>query len=108
MSNTPNRQPTIDIYPWPSGLGFTGDEDWWTYVCCQTEEDKLDLLVTLAHLSESVCQALLKHDPVLFDRFQLSPQSINHLCSVDADSLPLFVIVLVAQNNVALKGSDEL
>jgi hypothetical protein len=103
MSNN-YAQAVIDIDPWPNGSGFRGAEEWWLYVRRQCEEDKLDLLITLAHLSEKVCQLLLTHDQELFDRFQLSSQTVARLCAIHADNLLIFVTVLVEQNNRLFKG----
>jgi hypothetical protein len=106
MSNN-YSQPVIDIDPWPNGSGFRGAEEWWTYISRKCETDKLDMLITLAHLSEKVCQLLLTHDRELFDRFQLSPQTTARLCAIHADNLFIFVTVLVEQNNRLLKGGIE-
>jgi hypothetical protein len=97
-------QPVIDLYPWPNGSGFSGIEAWWTYVGRQSEEDKLDLLITMAHLSNRVSQQLLAHDLELFDQFQLRPQTITCLCAIQSDCLSTFVRVLVEQNNGTFKG----
>jgi hypothetical protein len=87
-------QPVMDIYPWPNGLGFKGAEEWWLYIGRQNEEDKLDLLVGMAHLNEPICELLLAHDHTLFTRFQLSHQTITRLCSIHADCLMAFAIEL--------------
>jgi len=100
-----NHSPVvIDIDPWPNGAGFRGAEEWWIYVRHQCEEDKLDLLITLAHLSENVRQLLLTHNQELFDRFQLSSQTIARLCAIHADNLFIFVTLLVEQNNRLFNG----
>lgn len=98
-----NPLPTIDLYPWPTGLGFNGSAAWWAYVAKQTEEDKLELLIILASLNENVCQLLLAHDQELFNEFQLSLQTIDRLCGIYADSLSDFAAALVAtQGNCKL------
>ncbi len=96
-------QPIIDIYPWPNGLEFRTAEDWWYYVREQGEENKLDLLMTMALLSDKVCQLLLAHDQALFDRFQLSPQTTDRIRTIHADSLTVFAMVLVEQRLVTFK-----
>jgi hypothetical protein len=103
MSNNYLRV-VVDVDPWPNGSGFRGAEEWWLYVRRQCEEDKLDLLITLANLSEKVCQLLLTHDRELFDRFELSPQTTASLCAIHAENLFIFVTVLVEQNNRLTKG----
>jgi hypothetical protein len=102
----PNKysQPVMDIYPWPDGLGFNGADAWWIYVRRQSEEEKLNLLITMAHFSDKFSQQLLVHDLELFDRFQLRPQTVTRLCAIQSDCLSTFVRLLVEQNNIIIKG----
>ena len=103
MSNN-YSQAVIDIDPFPTGSGFRGAEEWWIYVSHQSDTDKLDMLITLAHLSEKVCHLLLTHNQELFERFQLSSQTIARLRAIHADNLFIFVTILVEQNNRLFNG----
>lgn len=107
MSITYSSQPTIDLFPWPDGLGFKGAEEWWSYVCHQTEADKLDLLITMAHLSDEICTLLLKHDKDLFNRFQFSSCTLERLSTIQVNSLIDFATALVEQDNLLFKGYIE-
>lgn len=88
-------QPTIDLYPWPTGLGFNGSAAWWAYVAKQTEDDKLELLLIIASLNKDVCHLLLAHDHKLFTDFQLSIQTIKRISKIHADDLSEFATALV-------------
>ncbi len=101
-----NTYPVIDLYPWPNGLGFTNADEWWTYVGRQNEEDKLDLLITLAHLNQPIGQLLLAHDQLLFSKFQLAPTTIKKLCTIHASSLSAFAAVLIEIGSRGFKGSS--
>ena len=97
--------PVIDIYPWSNGSGFSGGKEWWSYVAHQTEVDKLDLLIMMAHLNETVCRLLLTHDKELLDRFHFSDCTLGQLFSIQATSLIAFVTLLGELNN-AFKGDN--
>src|SRR5258707_15280872 len=86
--------PVIDIYPWPNGLGFSGRKEWWLYVARQNEKDKLDLLIMMAHLNETICRLLLAHDKELLDRFHFSDCTLEQLSTIQANSLIAFVTLL--------------
>jgi hypothetical protein len=107
MSITYQSQPTIDCYPWPDGLGFRGAEEWWSYVCRQTEADKLDLLITMAHLSDQICALLLVHDQDLFNRFQFLYCTLERLATIHVNSLAEFATALVEQDNTHLERCIE-
>lgn len=96
--------PVIDIYPALEGLGFNGAEDWWSYVKEQAEEDKVDLLISMAHLNTAICQLLLAHDINLFSRFWLSPRTINELRDIQANSLTDFAAQLIVQGHRGVSG----
>lgn len=102
--NIYNLQPILDIYPWPNGLGFRGSEEWWVYVCHQTEEDKLDLLIIMAHLSDQICELLLVHDQELLSRFQFSSCTLEYLSGIQAKNLIEFATALVEQNIAFIEG----
>lgn len=104
MSPTNNPQPTIDLYPWPNGMGFRGAKEWWSYVCRQTEADKLELLITMALLSDQICDLLLTHDQKLLTGFQFSSCTLERLAAIHVNSLIEFATALVEQDNTLLRG----
>jgi hypothetical protein len=98
--------PVIDIYPWSDGLSFTGGKEWWSYVARQPEVDKLDLLIMMAHLNETICRLLLAHDKELLDRFHFSDCTLEQLSAIQANSLIAFVTLLGEQNST-FKGDFQ-
>ena len=85
----------LDVSPWPSGLGFEESETWWAYVLDQSEEDRLDFLVTIALLSEEVTLLLLTHNRALLDRFEFTQPMIAFLSEIEATSLDEFARALI-------------
>lgn len=96
---TRNSLPTIDVYPWPDGLGFKGADEWWSYVRQQTESDKLDLLVTMALMSSSICERLLVHDQDLLRRLEFSSPTLERLSTIQATSIEEFAAALIGQDH---------
>ncbi len=96
---TKSTIPTIDIYSWPDGLGFSGLEAWWAYVRQQTDSEKLDLLMTMALLSSSICERLLVHDPDLLKHFRFSVLTLERLSAIQATSIEAFAAALIGQNH---------
>lgn len=91
--------PTIDIYPWPNGLGFSGLEAWWAYVRQQTDNEKLDLLMTMALMSSAICERLLIHDPDLFKHFRFSALTLERLSAIQVTSIEAFAAALIGQTH---------
>src|SRR4051812_42933360 len=85
----------IDIVPWSSGLGFEDADLWWDYVLSQPEQDRLDLLMAVALLSEDVALLLLKHDGDLLARFELTEQTIALLSEIEAITLKEFALAMI-------------
>jgi len=88
-------QPVIDIWPWPDGLGFQAAFEWWDYVRRQPEQDRLDLLLTTALLTDEVCQLLLQRNPALLEAFALSPALVALLSEIEAPDLGAFTEALL-------------
>lgn len=101
---TSKSQPVIDLYPWSNGLEFRGADEWWVYVSHQTEADKLDLLITMACLSDQICTLLLAHDQEFLNRFRFSCCTLERLSTIQVNSLIEFATALVEQNNTQIKG----
>jgi hypothetical protein len=91
-------QPVIDVWPWPKGLGFEAASAWWDYVRRQCEQDRLDLLLTTALLSEEICQLLLHHDAALLEAFALSPSLVALLSEIEAPDLGTFTEALLLKH----------
>ncbi len=91
--------PTIDIYPWPDGMGFRGLEAWWEYVRQQTDSEKLDLLMTMALMSTEISERLLIHDPDLFKHFKFSALTLERLSAIQATSIEAFAAALIGQTH---------
>src|SRR5882724_9791016 len=77
----------IDLSPWPHGLGFEKAEIWWDYIRVQTEDNKLELLMTVALLSQEVCLLMLNHDHELLGRFEFSEETLLVLTDINAETL---------------------
>ena len=91
-------QAVLDIVPWPDGMGFISATVWWEYVRGQTEPDRLELLMTIALLSNEVCQLLLDHDQQLLNAFALADHTIALIRSIDAATLEEFAQKIVLQS----------
>jgi hypothetical protein len=83
-----NEKPVMDVLPWPDGRGFTGANAWWDYVMHKEERRRLDNLMGLALLDESVCERLLDgRDQSLLSAFGLSYETQAWLRAIQASSL---------------------
>ena len=89
--NEPYAEAVIDIFPWTSGLGFSGAEVWWRYVQTRSGADRLDLLIMLALLNDEICGRLLQHDPGLLEHFNFSEATRMQLKDISAVRLEDFV-----------------
>ena len=91
------RPLVIDVNPWPTGYGFKGGNEWWTYVLSQEESKRLDNLMGLALLDEDLRHRLvIERDTALFKAFDLTPQTQAWLQAVKADNLTEFAQAIVA------------
>jgi hypothetical protein len=78
----------MDVLPWPQGHGFAGTGDWWDYVLSKDEQQRLNHLIGLALLDESVCEKLLVgRDDSLLNAFDLSAETQAWLRAIQAESL---------------------
>ncbi len=85
-----------DVRPWPSGCGFA-DDVWRQHSPSQSERERLDNLMGLALLDQSVRDRLLvKRDPALLDAFDLSEDTRRRLAAVQAGSLKELAQAIVA------------
>jgi|SRR4051794_14568797 len=92
-----NSQVVMDVLPWPAGRGFRGADAWWDYVLTKDERQRLDQLLGLALLDQSICKRLLEgHDKSLFNKFGLSESTQNWLESIQANSLTELAEAIVA------------
>jgi hypothetical protein len=103
-----HSQSVIDLHPWPDGLGFQDSSSWWAYVRSRREAEKLDLLLTMALLSQDICRLLLTHDQTLFEAIQFSPQMIALLSEIDANTLPEFTTALAAKISILARDTAKL
>jgi hypothetical protein len=97
MSQQPSKL-TLDISPWPTGEGFQGGSAWWEYVRSQSEPDRLDTLILAALLNAEIAEHLLRHDKSLFEMFDLSDETIAHLCQIEALTLEEFAQLLTEKS----------
>jgi len=87
----------MDVLPWPSGHGFRGADAWWDYVLTKDERQRLDQLLGLALLDQSICTRLLeKRDRSLFGKFGLSESTQNWLETIPASTLTELAEAIVA------------
>ena len=92
----------MDVFPWPGGRGFRGSDDWWHYLLAQEEAYRLDVLITLAFMHDSIRQQLLDdRDPDLMALFQLSSETTHWLAQVEATTIADLALA------VALRAEGE-
>ena len=91
------QSPVMDVFPWPNGHGFKGADIWWDYVLGKEESKRLDNLMGLALLDESICRRLVvDRDASLFSMFNLSPETQAWLRAINATTLPQFAEAVTA------------
>jgi len=96
-SHAGKSQVVMDVLPWPAGRGFRGADAWWEYVLNKDERQRLDQLLGLALLDQSICKRLLEqHDKSLFSRFGLSEATLNWIETIPAKNLTEFAKAIVA------------
>jgi hypothetical protein len=95
-SQAGTAQVVMDVLPWPGGRGFRGADAWWDYVLTKDERQRLDQLLGLALLDQSICKRLLDHDKSLSGKFGLSESTQNWLETIPANSLTELAEAIVA------------
>jgi len=79
----------LDIAPWPNGHGFSGRNTFWEYVIRIDERQKLDHMLGIALLDPLFRDQLLNHrDDQLLQVFGLAQDTLDWLCTVQANTLP--------------------
>ena len=86
----------MDVTPWPSGRGFSGGAAWWHYIRGKTEAQRLDSLMGLALLDESIRLQLLADPEPLLQEFELSEETRLWFRSLKATSLTELAEAMVA------------
>ena len=98
-------QPAMDVFPWPQGKGFAGASLWWEYVLSQDEHYRLDMLILLAHLDETIRERLVRdRDDELLVTFALSAAMCTWLKGLQIATLTELAQAILQQRNGA--GSD--
>lgn len=88
-----NKQKTpqemvLDITSWSGKRGFSGADEWWSYVRNQDERRRLDHLLGVALLDENVRNRLVNgRDEELMTAFGLSEKTQWWISSLAATSL---------------------
>lgn len=91
------QTPVMDVFPWPHGHGFQGADLWWDHVLSKEESKRLDNLMGLALLDETICRRLvIDRDSSLFTSFQLSSETQAWLRTINATTLSEFAEAVVA------------
>lgn len=86
----------MDVTPWPAGRGFSGGSAWWSYIRGKSEAQRLDNLMGLALLDESICQQLLANPEPLLKEFELSEETCAWFRSLKANNLTELAEAMVA------------
>lgn len=104
-----NTSIVMDVLPWPNGYGFTGGDAWWQHTLNQSERDRLDDLLGLALLDNTICEQLVvKRDASLLASFNLSEDTQQWLTGINASTLKEFAqAVLTACNNAVSRMAPE-
>ncbi len=80
-----DQTPIMDVSPWPEGRGFEG---WWDELGRSAEMKRLDNLMGVALLDESVRHRLVKErDASLLTAFGLSHETQSWLREIQATTL---------------------
>lgn len=88
MSAQSFQRAVMDVSPWPNGSGFSGSSTWWDYVLGKTERQRLENLIGLALLDQSVCYRLVtERDETLLAAFDLSAETKEWLKILEAKTL---------------------
>jgi hypothetical protein len=94
------QKAVMDVSPWPKGKGFSGSSVWWEYVLSKTEVQRLESLIGMALLDQSVCERLVNvRDDALLEAFDLSHETREWLRMIKASTLSeLAEAISVASN----------
>lgn len=86
----------MDISPWPHGKGFNGGKEWWEYLSTKDERKRIDHLLGMALLDETIRQRLIDdRDESLFIAFGLSDSTRQWIRRIDAQSLSDFARAVI-------------
>jgi hypothetical protein len=78
----------MDVSPWPSGQGFSGSREWWSYLHNKDERKRLDQLLGAALLDQKLCNRLIQdRDEELLTAFGLSDITKQWIQTVSIASL---------------------
>jgi hypothetical protein len=97
----------MDIVPFPGGQGFAGGDDWWEYVLTLDQVSRIDILMTMALVSEEICHALLSHDQLLLNVFEFCPETLDLLKEIKVDTLEKYAQVLVVKRGALLRNTSS-
>lgn len=79
--------------------GFSGTQEWWSYIRGTDEKNRVDQLLGAALLQPDICQRLLfDRDEDLLNAFGLSEQMKEQLRKIKADTLSEFAKAIVGKN----------
>ena len=93
-------QPTMDVFPWPTGQGFSGSTLWWNYVLSQDVAYRLDMLILIAHMDAAVRERLVRErDEKLMVAFALPDDLIAWLKGLQIDTLAELAQAVLARRN---------
>lgn len=88
MSVQSFQKAVMDVSPWPQGKGFSGSSVWWEYVLSKTEAQRLESLIGMALLDQSICERLVNmRDETLLEAFDLSHETREWLRMLQASTL---------------------
>lgn len=87
-ASKPPQEMVLDVNSWSGKRGFTGADEWWSYVRNQDERRRLDHLLGVALLDESVRHRLVDvRDEDLLTAFGLSDATKWWIVTLRANSL---------------------
>ena len=108
MNHTMTNNPSVvmDVLPWPNGYGFTGGDAWWQHTLNQCERDRLDDLLGLALLDNTICEQLVvERDASLMAAFNLSEDTQRWLTGINANTLKEFAQAVLSARDSAYSGT---
>lgn len=87
-SQTRPQEMVLDVSSWSGKRSFTGTDEWWSYVRNQDERRRLDHLLGVALLDETVRDRLVNtRDEDLLTAFGLSESTKGWIVTLRANSL---------------------
>ena len=88
MASENYQNAVMEIAPWTYEKRFAGSSLWWDYILSKSERMRLESLIGLALLDQSICGRLLEdHDEALLNEFGLSEETKQWLNMLKADTL---------------------